>query len=117
MSTNVVGGNDATSGRSNGTGRTTTRGIKALPAESQPDIAAGEFGYPLQGQPWSMFGNQDPDVMEFYREVKLEDLKRMTQRDGHARMMLNVLTWPCQAAKRRIDPADGGDEEAEFIRD
>lgn len=91
-----------------------TRGARITSPESEEQIQPGEMAYPVGGDPWQVMGWEDPSVMRTARDVELEDLKKMTTRDGHARAMLNVLTWPMRAAKRTVVPDADGEKEAEF---
>lgn len=91
-----------------------TKGARSGNPEDTP-IQPGEMAFPIGGDPWAILGFQDPSVMKVHRDIELDDLRRMTQRDGHARAMLNVLTWPMRAAKRVVEPDEDGEEEADFI--
>lgn len=110
MSTN--GGSTTRSGRSE-----STRGVR-LPAVDNEGmvIQPGELGYPLENTPWRVWSFDDPDVLEYNRAVPLEDLHRMTQRDGHMRMLFNMLQWPMRAAEFAIEPDQDGEVEGDFIR-
>lgn len=92
-----------------------TRGMRD-PSEMEAAIKEQELAYPIGGDPWSVMGFEDPSIMRLRRDVELSDLRQMTQRDGHARAMLNVLTWPLRAASRVVEPFEDGEEEADFIR-
>lgn len=97
------------------------RGLRALPSAGPGDnvvpIPETELGYPVESDPWAVVGHQDPSMLDAVREVPLEELHRMTRTDGHARALLNVLTWPIRAAGRSVIPFEGGEKEADFIRD
>lgn len=95
-----------------------TRGIRITPTDApMPEVKPGELGLPIELNPWTIAGFTDPQILRFDQGVTLDDLHRMTQRDGHARSMMNLMSWPMRAAKRTVEPDQDGDEEAEFIRD
>src|ERR1044071_6085208 len=101
------GSANGSSPRGNGrsvTGVVETRGIRVTPTgeTSEEPIKPGELGLPIELSPWSLPGFTDPQILRFDQGVTLDDLHRMTQRDGHARSMLNLLSWPLRAAKRTV---------------
>ena len=88
------------------------------PPDKQPDVKPGEQAYALaSGFSDDFFWFQDPSRKQPSPDVSLRDLRVMTQRDGHARAMMSVLSLPIRAARRVVDPFEGGEAEAAFIRD
>jgi len=63
--------------------------------------------------PFDMF-----NLDELYDEshVSLDDLDRMVQTDGQAQSLYRLLTMPLRAGDLRVQVAEGGTQEAAFIR-
>jgi hypothetical protein len=94
-----------------------SRGIKLPERSEDVVIKPGELGAPVELLPWQAFSFDDPDLIEYNREVPFEELHKMLRRDGQMRMLFNIFQWPMRAAKFSIEPTDGGEDEADFIRD
>jgi len=81
------------------------------PEETRTKPSTAEIGRSVVS-PFSLF-----DLEEFFDEtrVTITDLDRMIQTDGQAQSLYRLLTMPIRAGELRVDPTDGGVNEAAFI--
>lgn len=87
-----------------------------LPEGTKPKETSkiiGEFG--TVGLISDMVSYIQDEVLDI-REVTLEQIIRMTKMDGQAKGILNAIKYPVKMARPTIKEAEGGGDEAEFIR-